>query len=183
MCTKTTFNQQNPRINAGFVRFASMRIGIEGEGCKRQDFCASDLCSFEQHFVRDKRDKFPGGGLFICGIYFHAENLVDVFYLSSVPCDFYGVTNCAFDLGRGGVESRRNGRVEFLCYAVYDFGVVDRDFDCFAQELIAFYVRGYADRDKEISDFLVERAVAFCGLGLTRDRRIVFFSRKFVQRF
>ena len=91
-----------------------------------------ELYRFEQHFVGDEGDKLAVGGFFVVAVYAYSEERIDVFYLASVPCHFYGVAYRAFDFGRTGIEFFRDFGIQFFCYAVYNVGIVYCEFYRFA---------------------------------------------------
>ena len=89
------------------------------------------LGAFQNHLVRDKRDKFPVRGLIVCCVNLYAENAVDVFDFAAIPGDFDCVSYRSLDLAAARVELIGNRRIQFFGDVVDDIGRIDRHFDCF----------------------------------------------------
>ena len=117
------------------------------------------LGAFQKQLVCDEGDKFAVGRLFVGGVNLYAEHVVDVLDFASVPSNLDCVAYGAFHFRRGRLIPCGDAGVELFCDRVDDFGRFNGHFDGFAQELIAFYMRGDAHRNKEVCDSLVQSFV------------------------
>ena len=122
----------------------------------------SVLGALEEQFVGDERDELAVGGFLVGRINFDAEDTIDIFDFASRPSDLDGVAYCAFDLGRRRAVEFCYARVEAFGDGIDDVGRVNRHFDCLTQKLIAFDMRRYAHRDKEVGYLFVKPFRVLC---------------------
>ena len=81
------------------------------------------LSTFNEHLIRNQRNKLAVRRFFIPRIYLHTEDLIDVFDLSLVPSHFDGVANGALHFACGSTKAFRHFGIKALGDAVDDLGI------------------------------------------------------------
>ena len=100
--------------------------------------------------IRHQGDELAVGGFLIGQRYAAAKGAVERIDAPAAPGNLDGVTDGALHLAGTGVEAPCNGGIQFLGNAVDAVGILDYQFDGFAQELIALDVRRNAKTEKNI---------------------------------